>query len=411
MEIEQQEDIALFRYNLIHPIVSNNVQPDGSKAAYMARIAATELVLPNGKRGHVGVGTLKQWATDYRKHGLRGLKPKPRKDAGSYRKLSDEQKDEILRLKSEGPNRPATVIRKRMMMTGYFAQGAPSDTTIQRFLAQLPAEIKNAHTEDMRAFEMDHVNELWQIDTTHGPFILDGGHKRKVYIVGIIDDASRYLVGWGMYFEDNAVNVQMTLKQAIATYGKPRQLYADNGKPYVNKQLALICADLGIGIRHAAVYHGNQKGKIERWFGVMKKQWMADINYDEFELLEALRANFAEYVRDRNNQANRSLGTNVTPVDRFSLEPEAIHRVSRTVLNTAFLHRVERKVAKDGTVKINGAQYETGRATIGQKVTIRHQPDLSVVYLEWENELLEIKPVNKIENAHTRRIRMTEDEG
>lgn len=182
MEIEQQEDIALFRYNLIHPIVSNNVQPDGSKAAYMARIAATELVLPNGKRGHVGVGTLKQWATDYRKHGLRGLKPKPRKDAGSYRKLSDEQKDEILRLKSEGPNRPATVIRKRMMMTGYFAQGAPSDTTIQRFLAQLPAEIKNAHTEDMRAFEMDHVNELWQIDTTHGPFILDGGHKRKVYL-------------------------------------------------------------------------------------------------------------------------------------------------------------------------------------------------------------------------------------
>ena len=271
-------------------------------------------------------------------------------------------------------------------------------------------EIKRNQVEDMRAFEMSHVNELWQIDTTHGPFVLAGGQKRKVYIVGIIDDASRYLVGWGMFFEDNAVNVQITLKQAIATYGRPRQLYADNGKPYVNKQLALICAEIGIGVRHAAVYHGNQKGKIERWFGVMKQQWMADINYDEYESLDALRKEFAKYVRDRNNQINRSLGKRVTPMDRFCEEPEAIHKLPVTVLDTAFLHREARKVANDGTISLNKQQYETGRATIGARVTVRYQPDMSKVYLEWDDELIEIRPVDKAENAHVKRqqVRLTE---
>ena len=410
MNADRIEDVALFRYGLIHPIVTDATQGE-TKQAYMKRIAVTEQMLPNGKRGYVGVGTLKEWTTNYRKYGLKGLKPKQRKDTGINRRLTEEQKDEIIRLKTQSPNRPATVIRKRMMMTGYFAEGAPSESTIQRFVAKITPELRRNSIEDMRAFEMKHINELWQIDTTHGPFILAGGRKRKVYIVGIIDDASRYLVGWGMYFEDNAVNVQLTLKQAIATYGKPRQLYADNGKPYVNKQLALICAELGIGMRHAAVYHGNQKGKIERWFGVMKQQWMADINYDEYQSLDALRAEFAKYVRDRNNQINRSLGERVTPMDRFCEEPDAIHKVPTTVLDTAFLHRDVRKVANDGTIKLAGKQYETGRATIGASVTVRYQPDLSKVYLEWEETLSEIHPVNKVDNAHIKReqVRMAED--
>lgn len=410
MNAEQLEDIALFRYELIQPLIAESF-PDHTKQEYMKRIAATEMVLPNGKRGTVGVGTLKEWAANYRKFGLKGLKPKRRNDAGNNRRLNDEQKAEIIRLKTQSPNRPATVIRKRMIMTGFFAQGVPSESTFQRYLAQVTPELQRSQNEDMRAFEMSHVNELWQIDTTHGPFILAGGRKRKVYIVGIIDDASRYLVGWGMFFEDNAVNVQTTLKQAIATYGRPRQLYADNGKPYVNKQLALICAELGIGMRHAAVYHGNQKGKIERWFGVMKQQWMADINYEEYQSLEALRAEFAKYVRDRNNQINRNLGEHVTPMDRFCEEPEAIHKVPKVALERAFLHRETRKVANDGTISLNKQQYETGRATIGATVTVRYQPDLSKVYIEWEEALVEVRPVDKLENAHVKRRQVRLAEG
>ena len=65
------------------------------------------------------------------------------------------------------------------------------------------------------------------------------------------------IVGYGFFLEDNAVNVQTVLKRAIAKYGVPKRLYADNGKPYKNEQLPIICAQLQIQIIHAQVYHGN----------------------------------------------------------------------------------------------------------------------------------------------------------
>jgi transposase InsO family protein len=405
------DDIALFRYNLVIPLINNDF-PDQNKTAYMRRIAETERQFPNGSRGYVQMGTLRDWAAKYRKSGFSGLKPQQRKDCGTSRKLTEVQKDEIIRLKTENPRRPATTIRRNMISTGFFSTGIPSESTIQRYLAKVVPDLRRDHIEDMRAFEMAHVNELWQMDTTHGPFITNDGRKRKVYIVGIIDDASRYLVGWHMSYEDNSVAVQMALKQAIETYGKPRQLYADNGKPYVNKQLALICAELGIGIRHAQIYHGNQKGKIERWFGVMKQQWMANINYDDYQSLTELKQSFADYVRDRNNQSNRNLPNKEAPIDRFSTEPEMIHKVAAQRLNIAFLHREERVVNHDGTINLNSRQYETGRATIGEKVIVRYQPDYSVVYIEWDEQLIPVSLVDKIHNGHAKRdrIRMTEDQ-
>lgn len=411
MNTNEIENIALFRYDLVQPLINGDF-PDTNKQAYMRRIAAKERLLPNGQRGFIQPGTLREWSTKYRKFGFQGLKPKTRSDHGNSRKLNSNQMEEIIRLKQENPNRPATAIRKRMVSTGYFPDGVPSDSTIQRYLAKVSPELRRNQKEDMRAFEMEHINELWQIDTTHGPFIKVDGQKRKVYIVGVIDDASRYLIGWNMSFNDDAVSVQMALKRAIQTYGKPRQLYADNGKPYVNKQLALICADLGIGLRHAQIYHGNQKGKIERWFGVMKQQWMSDINYDAFQSLDELKESFANYVRDKNSQSHSSLPNKISPVDRFSIEPEMIHKVEPQRLDVAFLHREDRKVANDGTIKLNGYQYETGQATIGEHVIVRYQPDLSSVYIEWEEQLLSIKLVDKVGNSHAirKQIRLTEDE-
>ena len=410
MTHDEIETIALFRYDLIQPLI-NNTFPDQNKQAYLRRIAETERTLPNGKRGYVQAGTLRDWALHYRQEGFTGLKPKTRHDRGTSRKLTQRQMDEILRLKRENPRRAATVIHKRMIATGFFVEGVPSVSTVQRFLSKRLPDLRREQKEDMRAFEMAHVNELWQIDTTHGPFITVNGRRRKVFIVGIIDDASRFLVGWNMAFEDNAVAVQLALKQAIQTYGKPRQLYADNGRPYVNRQLALICADLGIGLRHTQVYHGNQKGKIERWFGVMKQQWMHDLDYQQFHSLADLRQSFATYVRDKNNQAHSSLPQKMSPIDRLSAEPDMIHPVSKQRLAVAFLHREERKVASDGTIKLNGNQYETGRATLGERVTVRYQPDLSAVYLEWEEQLIPIKLVDKVGNSQAprQRIRMTED--
>ena len=150
-------------------------------------------------------------------------------------------------------------------------------STITRFIASKP-EFNHIPVEDMRAFEMEHTNDMWQLDTTYCSYIKDSrgtndmwqldttycsyikdsrGHKLRTYLIMIIDDHSRMIVGYGFFLEDNSVNVQTVLKRAIAKYGVPKRLYADNGKPYKNEQLPIICAQLQIQIIHAQVYHGN----------------------------------------------------------------------------------------------------------------------------------------------------------
>lgn len=409
MNETKAEDLALFRYEFVYPVISGTYQEE-SRQKYYETVASQLVRFPDGKMKQIKPGTLRDWVYLYRKHGLSGLKPKGRGDKGSSRSLTPDQATEIRRLKVENPRRTATSIHRTLIKTGFYPQGMPSISTVQRYLAKVKPDLHFQTVEDMKAFEMAHINELWQIDTTHGPWITLEGRKRKVYIIAIIDDASRLLVGYGLYLEDNALNVQQTFKEAIQTYGKPRRLFTDNGKPYVNRQLKLICASLGIGLTQAAPYHGNQKGKIERWFGVMKTQWMHNLNDQDFTTLEDLEKSFATYVVDRNNQSNRMLPKKQSPLERFSVEAETMYKVPKKELAQAFLHREERTVANDGTISLFSQQFETGHATIGQRVTIRYQPDLSSVYLEWQEELHEIKAVNKVDNSRMKRqqIRLTE---
>lgn len=40
----------------------------------------------------------------------------------------------------------------------------------------------------MRAFEMQYANDMWQIDTSHGPFIKIDGKNYRTYLIAVIDD-------------------------------------------------------------------------------------------------------------------------------------------------------------------------------------------------------------------------------
>jgi transposase InsO family protein len=404
-----KEEIALFRYDLIYPLL-NETYVENTKKEYLDNLAANELTFPNGKKGYVQPGTVKAWAYDYRRFGFEGLKPKGRSDKGNSRSLTNEQKDEIIRLKLENPRRTGTAIRRTMINSGFFINGIVSETTVQRYLAKMKPTLKLGTNEDMRRFEMAHVNELWQIDTSHGPFINVNGKKTKVYIVAIVDDASRFVVGHDLYFEDNALNVQETFKKAILTYGVPKRLYADNGKPYKNKQLRLICASLGVGLNHAAPYHGNQKGKVERLFGVLKTNWMYNLDYSQFDTIEQLKRSLDTYISEKNQTYNRSIDK--SPFERFTEDGDYIKKIDKRVLDRAFLHTVERKVANDGTVSINTRIFEVGYVSIGQWITVKYQPDFSVVYAVVDDKLKGIKEVNPVENAKIRRknVRLTEDD-
>ena len=72
-----------------------------------------------------------------------------------------------------------------------------------------------------------------------------GWKKHRDYIIALIDDASRFITGIDVFYNDNFINLMSVMRSAIAKYGRPKIFNFDNGKSYKNKQMELPAARIG----------------------------------------------------------------------------------------------------------------------------------------------------------------------
>ena len=70
---------------------------------------------------------------------------------------------------------------------------------------------------------------MWQSDIM--TFRLAG---KNAYLIGYIDDYSRYITGLGFYRSQTAENVIETYRRAVGEYGVPKEMLTDNGRQYTN---------------------------------------------------------------------------------------------------------------------------------------------------------------------------------
>ena len=140
-----------------------------------------------------------------------------------------------------------------------------SESTFYRFMrANKMSFMNDDNGSECKAYEAAKSDEIWQADTSNVMRIKVNNKSEIVYLVQIIDDASRLIVGQALTYRDNAIVFQEVLKRAIKTYGLPKILYVDNGAPYSNEQLSLICANLGIHLIHAKPYSPRRKAARSR---------------------------------------------------------------------------------------------------------------------------------------------------
>ena len=259
-ELKNAAALAEFRFGLIAPVIQG-LFPDVSANAYYKRIAENEFTLPDGTVRKFSYKTIEDWTTRYKAGGLEQLMPATRSDKGTSRVLDDEACAEIFRIKERFPRMNATQIYRHLVKESFISASVSVDS-IQRFIKKndLKSAV-NPSLRDRKAFEEDSFGKMWQADTCYIAHITEDGTRRQVYCVAIIDDHSRMLVGAEMFYNDNACNFQKVLKNAIATYGcVPSKLLVDNGGPYANEQLSMICVSLGISLIHTRVRDGASKG-------------------------------------------------------------------------------------------------------------------------------------------------------
>ncbi len=262
MDENLRQNIALFRYSLIAPLITETFTQATAKE-YLEEVSAKRYDTPQGSREYAPA-TIKEWLRLYRRYGIDGLYPKIRSDKGKSRNLSKDSKEFIVSSKINSPKRSAKSIYQELIAKGYVSYDQISLSTIQRFISKSNISSYKLQTVDRKAFEFEFPNECWQSDISVGPYLTIDDKKHKTYIIAIIDDASRLIIHAEVFFYDNFLSLLSVFKKAVAKRGIPKKLFVDNGKVYKSNQMQFICASLGVILSFARPYSPQSKGKIER---------------------------------------------------------------------------------------------------------------------------------------------------
>ena len=398
----QDAEVAQFRFALIAPVIQG-LFPDASATAYYKRVTASPLTLPDGSTVTYSYKTLEKWKSLYNTGGLDALMPNVRSDKGIPRALNEDAIAEIYRIKEEHPRMNATQIHDHLIRESFIPASVSVDS-VQRFIRHNDLKAaRNPNLRDRKAYEEDEFGKIWQADTCYLPHITENGQTRRVYCIMIIDDHSRFLVGGGLFYNDNAYNFQKVLKAAVAAHGIPAKLYVDNGCSYVSEQLSLICGSIGTVLLHTKIRDGASKAKIERQFRTLKETWLYTLDLDSVTSLEQFNSLLRDYMRSYNTSLHS--GISCTPMERYQKTRSSIRMPkSGEWLDECFLNRITRKVNRDSTVSIDRVSYDVPMQFISSRVEIRFLPDdMSSAFILYEGEHYPIRPTNKNENCRTKR--------
>jgi len=402
MTEKEREQVALFRYGIIAPLLNGQVD----SKQYFEELEGKVHSIPYYGERKIAVKTVKEWLLNYRRNGFDALKPKKRADRGNSRRLSPDDQDHILDIRKKFLHMPVSVFYEQLIRQGEINQNQISYSTINRLLKKhnLSGKILSAIPERKR-FAHEKVNILWQADLSHGPYIKIKGKVKKTFLIAYIDDCSR-LVPFAQFFTSEGFDgLRIVTKEALIRRGKPAIIYADNGKIYRSETLQYACAQLGITLTHTQPYDPQSKGKIERFFKTVQTRFYPLLKAEPVESLEELNERFWRWLEEDYHRREHASLDGKTPHEVFHSQLESITFLEDTsILDSIFMKREQRKVKADGTISLNKQLYEVPADFIGYSVDVR-MDDTGVYIFKDDKKVAEAKPVSMTDNAHVKRVR------
>ncbi len=304
--------------------------------------------------------TILTWNSRYKKDGITSMNANSRRDKGKLRKISAEELNEAIEhvlpcFRAEHYNKMQ--IYRKCIEKGFIRPEQIAYTTFYRFVREYDLFQKdNGKNKQRKAFSKKHANELWQGDTMEGPHV---PHKNKKYpakLIAFIDDASRVVTHGEFFIQENTGALINTFKNAFYKRGIPDSIYVDNGAIYTCKEITLICARVGVILRHAPIRDGAAKGKIERFFRTVRQSFLC--HKLDLSSLAALNRQFHNWLEEQYNSKIHS-AIQMKPIDRFNLDYKRIRFLPpNESTEELFFFEEERKVRKDNTFSLKGQRYE-----------------------------------------------------
>jgi putative transposase len=150
---------------------------------------------------------------------------------------------------------------------------------VDALLAEQGTARPGVHRERGPAYERSRPDELWHIDIK-GPFWLRRSeHTRtKVWIVGLVDDHSRFLIGLRVLPRPSTEPILAWFDECLELVGIPLEVISDNGSPFATWMPGVLTlfgrtlAQLHIKHIRTQVNSPWTNGKIERFWGVLQAE-------------------------------------------------------------------------------------------------------------------------------------------
>jgi putative transposase len=372
MKSEKKEKIAVFRFGVIFPLLENDVSEMWGEKERILRVQVSkDWNIPYSNKSYMSKATILNWYKKYLDGGkkIEALYPSDRGDKGKNRTLDEETTNALILFRKENPKISVTRLLEKAKSQKIIPPGNKvSLESVYRILRSHKLDIKKKK-EDMRKFEVQMSNDLWQSDCMHGPKILHEGKMCKTYLFAIIDDHSRLIPHGQFYFKENVENYLDCFWTAMKKRGVPRKLYVDNGPSFRSHRVQLGCAAIGIGLSYARPYRPQGKGKIERYFRTVRGQFLPEL--PENITLDKLNDLFTHYVEDIYHKRRHGT-TGETPINRYLDDGKTLRRAPDN-LPDFFRKKETRIVNNDRTVKLDGQLFEAPIGLIGQQVTLRFE--------------------------------------
>jgi putative transposase len=379
---KKSEELAIQRFQLISPLLAEGL--DAAKAKQLK----DQIVQTSG----LSERSIRRYVAQFREEGFGGLKPKGKKSSSKSEAIPAHLLDQAILLRKEVPSRSIAQIIQILEWEGLAEPSQLKRSTLQEKLSEKGYSSRHMRLYSQtgvaaRRFQKRHRNQLWQSDIKYGPYLPIGhnGINKQVYLVAIIDDATRFVVHAAFYPTLDSRIIEDALRQAIQKYGVPEAVYFDNGKQFRTKWMSRTCSKIGTRLIYAKPYSAESKGKIERFNRVIDS-FLSEAVLEKPKTLDRLNELFQVWLTEcYHDKPHSALGENISPDSAFRSDRKALRFIDQNTLSNAFLHCETRKVDKSGCISFLDQKYEVGLTFVGRQVDIIYDPsDLEELTIEYE---------------------------
>ena len=298
---------------------------------------------------HIGRSTLSKWVKLYRESGVEAFLCSP-----SVNRLDDADAD------------PAKTILSKQILEHKVAHpthGALRITQVFRRLLGLPVTVHQVrqtlerhplpaastkkkvrrNPAPIRFFERNSPNELWHTDVMY--FIMP--NREKVFVIGYLDDYSRFVVGMDLFHRQTVANTLDLLKKSCGDYTFPREILTDGGRQFVswtgNNQFGTYLRNHDIKHTVCRPHHPQTNGKMERFWRTLRLEFFDKAKISTFD---DLREQLQLYLKHYNFQRPHQGIGGMTPADRFfEIETEVKKQMARRIAENTL------ELALKGTIR------------------------------------------------------------